>query len=153
MKLTHPSGHTGEIATVESTTLGYEGHGILSCYLGLKTEDGGVSVGGHALDIPIFQTSTGEYVRSRPGGEENLKCEFIGRFGSAYGMTFVKRLIDTLGVESWEKLVGQKCIALFDGSMWGSRSIGVAHLTDSKKFFIFSELRDEVLELGLERDS
>lgn len=77
-------------AVIESTTLGYEGHGIFSAYLQLSYGGSGQSFGGYAMD---------EYVGVR--GERGA------RIGTAYGMDFIIAVMKTVGVESWEDLKGK----------------------------------------------
>lgn len=45
--------YTAEHAVITSTTLGYEGHGILTFYLNCSGNSFGVGVGGYALDKPL----------------------------------------------------------------------------------------------------
>lgn len=74
-------------AVIESTMLGDEDHGIFSCYLNLNYGGSGQSFGGYALD--------------RHNGERNAKSR---RIGTGYGCEFIKRILETLEVASWEKL-------------------------------------------------
>ena len=64
-------------AKIVSTFLGYEGHGILSCYLTLDYGGSGQSFGGYELKYP------------------------------AYGIDFIDKILKTVGVESWEDLAGK----------------------------------------------
>lgn len=78
-------------ARIESVSLGIEDHGHLTCFLNLDYGNGThQSFGGYSLDEPTFD-------------EEH---NFINRVGSAYGMQFIKSVIDTVGCSSWEKLQG-----------------------------------------------
>lgn len=79
-------------ATVESTRLGgYDGHvGILSAWLYLDYGGSSQGFGGHGLDEPI----------------KDAKGKFLDRQGSARGMEFIRRILTTLDVESWENLPG-----------------------------------------------
>lgn len=79
---------TTKNALIQSVTLGYEDHGILTCYLTLWYGDSsGQGFGGYALDA--FNKEVGE------------------RFGTAYGMEFIKSILDTVGVKAWEDLPGR----------------------------------------------
>jgi hypothetical protein len=87
----------GHIATVESTTLGIEDHGIVTAHLHLKWDSAGIGVGGYCLDTPVK--------------DENGK--FLRREGTAYGMDHLMRLTQTVGVSTWERLKGASVIVLF----------------------------------------
>lgn len=72
-------------AIIESTSLGYEGHGIMTCFLYLKY--GGSSAQGF--------------------GGYNLKGEF--------GMKFIEEVLKIVGVDSWEKLPGKYIRVKYEG--------------------------------------
>lgn len=75
-------------ARITSTTLGYEDHGILTCMLMLDYGDcGAQGFGGYGLD---------SYVKDRET-----------RVGTEYGMQFIIEILNTVGVEKWEDLVGK----------------------------------------------
>lgn len=70
-------------ARIEGTFLGVEDHGILSCQIHLTLGGCCQSFGGYSLDTkPVNGT----------------------RRGTAWGMEFVRRVIATVGADSWEKL-------------------------------------------------
>ena len=75
-----------ENAEIEGTMLGTEDHGIFTCFVQVTGDGWGCGFGGYALD---------EY-----------KPEKGERIGTAYGMEFIKRILITLEVSSWEKLKG-----------------------------------------------
>ena len=77
-------------AVIESTMLGVEDHGILSCWLNLKYDGSGQGFGGYSLDGP----------------KKDAAGKFLGRFGTAYGAEFIRLILATLKVERWEKLPG-----------------------------------------------
>ena len=77
-------------ATIESTMLGYEDHGIFTCMIYLNFGGSRQGFGGYALDEPI-----------------KIQGKFSHREGTKYGMRFMQSIINTVGVSSWEKLVGQ----------------------------------------------
>jgi len=83
----------GEIrnAKITGTTLGYEDHGILTCFLHLDYGDSGQGFGGWTLDNPV----------------KDSEGKFINRVGTEAGMMFIKEVIDVLEVKSWEKLKGE----------------------------------------------
>lgn len=76
-------------AKITSTSLGVEDHGIFTAWLTLDYGGGGQSFGGFALD-------TWDEARKK-------------RIGSAYGMEFIARILETLEVATWEKLPGTVC--------------------------------------------
>ena len=117
----------GQIGTIRSTALGYEDHGILTASLTVEWPGGGVSVGGFVLDEP----------RDREAKEYT-------RVGTAYGLDHIIRIIETVGVEKWEDLVGKQVIVLFAGKSWlGAMSVGIAHATDESKVFVLKEHADQ----------
>jgi hypothetical protein len=105
--------YSGQIARIDSTSLGWEDHGILTANLHCTWPGGGISVGGFCLDE---STGTPDWARR----------------GTAYGLDHVMRLMETVGVTAWEKLPGEQVIVLFDAepgrSTLGSRSVGIAGL-------------------------
>ena len=79
-------------AKIESTMLGIEDHGIMTCYLYLDYGDSGhQGFGGYGLDEP----------------KKDKNDEFVGRVGSAWGMQFIMKILDVVGVEKWEDLPGK----------------------------------------------
>lgn len=109
--------YTGQIGTIKRTTLGLEDHGIMSAFLHVQWTGGGIGVGGYTLDGPKF--------------DENDK--FIARFGSAYGLDQIMRILETVGVGKWEDLPGKQVIVLFEGrGGLGSTSCGIAGITNDK---------------------
>lgn len=76
-------------AIIRGTMLGPEDHGILTCSLTLDYGDSCQGFGGYSFD----------------NYDEARKV----RIGSAWGMEFINRLLQTLRVSSWEKLPGTHC--------------------------------------------
>lgn len=77
-------------AKIESTMLGVEAHGILTCYLTLNYADSSYQTfGGYALDEVI-----------------ELNGEFSHREGSKLGMKFLEHTLKVVGVDTWEELKG-----------------------------------------------
>ena len=100
--------YSGELAVIKSTTLGYEDHGILTSFLHCEWEGGGISAGGYRLDKR-------------------------GRIGTAFGTDQILRIIETVGVMSWEKLSGRSIIVLFaTESNLGSQAVGIAGVHNDK---------------------
>ena len=77
---------------ITSTKLGYESHGIFTFYLHLKGADGvNVSVGGYALDSP-----------------DNLGIGLLTKRSLTFkGITLISKILDTVGVPTWEELHGE----------------------------------------------
>lgn len=112
--------YAGEIATIESTRLGYQDHGILTADLTLRIgTSGGVTVGGYALD-----TARGE--RSSDG-----------RQGTAFGLDQIIWILRTVGVSKWEDLKGKQIIVLLDGAQ--GRAVGIASTTDESEVLDFKQ--------------
>lgn len=80
---------TVENALVGSTMLGEEDHGIFTCSLNIRGEGWGQGFGGYSLD---------QYDKEKKR-----------RIGTAYGLEFIKRILKTLEIETWEKLPGTPC--------------------------------------------
>ena len=118
----------GQMATVKSTHLGIEDHGIVTAYLHCEWPGGGIGVGGYCLDTPVKDEAD----------------KFLGREGTAYGLDHIMRLTQTVGASSWEDIPGKHVIVLFTGSWpWlGSTAAGIAHPTDEDRVFILREHSD-----------
>lgn len=112
------------VAKVERTTLGYEDHGILTCFLHLSYGTGGAQgAGGYALD---------EY-------DKTLER----RVGTAYGCEFLIRLMRACGVDEWSKLKGRTVYAVRDGDGFGATVIGIEPLpTEPGEAFMFADLKE-----------
>ncbi|WNT44965.1 hypothetical protein SEA_ABBYDAISY_72 [Arthrobacter phage AbbyDaisy] len=109
--------YSGRIGTIKRTSFGFEDHGIVTAYLHVEWPGGGIGAGGYTLDSP----------------RKNEDGKHVGRFGSAYGMDHIMRILETVGVDTWEKLPGKQVIVLFEGpSIWGSTSCGIAGITTEK---------------------
>lgn len=74
---------------IKSTSLGYEDHGILTCWLNMEGDGWGQGFGGYALDCYSSVDKK--------------------RHGTIYGMEFIQNILKTLEVDSWEKLKGESC--------------------------------------------
>ncbi len=115
------------IARIESTMLGTEDHGILTCYLFVDYGGSGQGIGGYALD---------EW--KGPKSSEGR------RVGTAYGMEFVARTMKACGVSSWEKVKGRTIFVLKDSDSWQAKVVGIENLpTERGERFIFEDLRQE----------
>ena len=74
-------------AKIDSTMLGREDHGIMTCMLFVNYGGACQGFGGYTLD----------------GYDKGLEK----RVGSAYGMEFIIRVLETVGVTRWEELPGK----------------------------------------------
>ena len=77
-------------AIIKSTSLGTEDHFILSAWVHLDYESGDQRFGGYALD--------GQPEKREPG---------YGRTPHANCGLFIARVLEVVGVDSWEKLPGK----------------------------------------------
>jgi len=77
-------------AKIMSTMLGFEDHGIFTCWLYLDYGGAGQGFGGYSFDTPI--------------NDENGK---LIRIGGAYGAEFIRKILKTVGVDKWEQLPGK----------------------------------------------
>lgn len=111
--------YDGHVATIASTSLTYEDHGILTAWLHLEWSGAGIGVGGYGLDEPVER------------GKHKA-----GRKGTAYGLDHIIRILETVGVSSWEALPGQQVVVLFPtgrGRLGGTAS-GIAGLLNDRVF-------------------
>ena len=104
-------------AQIESVMLGYEDHGILTCFLHLKQESSGQCFGGYRLDAP-----------------KNKQSE-LGTF-------WIKRILDTVGVREWNELEGKHIRV--SGEEFGE-IYGIGHIVENKWFYPKKEI-DEVFK-------
>lgn len=104
-------------AKIESTMLGIEDHGIMTCFLYLDYGGSCQGFGGYGLD----------------SYNESLKR----RVGTDYGLEFIKCILDTVGVEKWEDLPGKyiKADADFD------RVRGIGNIIKDKWFYPEKDLK------------
>jgi hypothetical protein len=99
-------------AQITSTMLGYEDHGILTCFVTVEGDGWGCGFGGYALDL----------------WDESKKA----RLGTAYGCQFIIETMKAVGVDSWEKLKGQHVRVESEG--WGGTIKRIGHITKDKWF-------------------
>lgn len=92
-------------ARIDDTMLGFEGHGIMTAWLHLDLDGGGISLGGWNLN-----------------GGDSLNI-------------FVKNVLETVGVEKWEELKGKHIRIEFNGpNSWGSKIIAIGNIMQDKWF-------------------
>jgi hypothetical protein len=120
-----------QIAKIRHVRLGWEDHGIFTCQLDMDYGGSGQGAGGYALD------------EARRGEND----EFIGRFGTAYGMEWIIRLMRACNAQDFSEVQGTTVIALRDEGYSGLVR-GLKPLpTEKGEPFIFGEL---ALEFGVE---
>ena len=110
---------TNQNGKIESTMLGTEDHGILTAFI--YCDFGGIcqGFGGYGFDQPIK--------------DEN--GEFLRREGVAWGMEFVRRVLDTLEVHSWEKLPGTPIRVRRSGpNEWSGKIVAIGHFYKDRWF-------------------
>lgn len=110
----------GEVATIESTMLGYEDHGIL----GLASSTMGQSAGSYFLDD-----------RLSPNHDNGPEPH-----GSAAGIDYIQRVLRVVGADSWEQLRGMRVIALRTQEF--GVIDGLANVDDDRTF-VFQDWADE----------
>ena len=114
---------------IESTMLGYEDHGILTCWLNLTFSGSGQGFGGYGLDSPPAERKAGFHRRP-----------------SVVAGFWIARILKTIGVEKWEDLKG-KYVRVARPDEWGLIE-GIGHITDdSLWFYPKRELAKEFPEL------
>ena len=110
-------------AKIEGTMLGYEDHGIMTCFIYLDYGGSGQGFGGYGLD----------------------DCNKVGekRKATAYGLAFIKGILDTLEVNSWEGLKGTHCRV---DANYG-KVYGIGHLLKDKWFYPEQDLAEYLEEV------
>lgn len=114
--------YSAELATVKRTFLGVEDHGIFTALLTLEWQSSGITIPGFSLDTP-----------HKIDGEKRGS-----RIGTGYGLDHIMRILETVGVDSWEKLLGRKVYILFAADR---SSAGIAN-ADTGKVLIFKDHAD-----------
>lgn len=108
------------IAKVTQATLGWEEHGIFTCWLYLNYGNSAQGAGGYALD---------RYDKA-----------VNHRVGTAWGLEFIMRLMRVFDVQDWGQLVGKTCHAVIqDGRVVGLRPL----LTERGSAFMFNEIPED----------
>lgn len=125
--------YTAHVATINSTYLGNgeESRGTFSYSLDMRWNSSGIGAGGYCLDTPV----------------KDDDGKRLGREGTAFGLDHIIRILETVGVESWEKVKGSKVWLLFPaGGGWGSTCSGIANLDKPEKVLIFKEHAQQWLD-------
>lgn len=107
-------------AIIESTMLGIEDHGMMTCFIYLKQESMNQGFGGYRLDAPNNE-------------------------GSELGTFWVKRILETVGVYQWEDLKGKHVRVV--GKNFGYIE-GIGHIIEDKWFYPKKEIEERFLTGG-----
>jgi len=99
-------------ARITRTTLGTEDHNILTAFLEFSGDGWGCGFGGYGFDEWDATQRT--------------------RVGHAYGMEFIRRVLTTLEVSTWEKLPGT--YARVESSGLGGRIHRIGHIMKDQWF-------------------
>jgi len=97
-------------AKITSTMLGREDHGIMTFMIFIEDDVGSVGVGGYALDQYDRDSKT--------------------RVFSAKGIEVVSKILEVVGVNTWEQLPGKYIRYKFEG--WGSTVKEIGNLIENK---------------------
>lgn len=98
-------------ARIQSTMLGREDHGILMFMLHIEFDSCiSCGVGGYALDEYDYKTKT--------------------RVFSAKSIEVIAKILEVVGVDSWEELPGK--YIRFEDNGWGSRITKIGNIMDDK---------------------
>ena len=114
-----------QIAKAERLFLGYEDHGILTCYVMFDGGGWGQASPGYGFD---------EY------DEETKKRVVI----SSFGLAFIARLLQAFGVDEWNKIKGRTIFVLRHATDPFGPIVGLHPLpTEKGERFVFNELREQ----------
>lgn len=100
---------------ITSTSLGIQSHGILTLWLYLEWPGGGQGLGGYALDGP---------------DKDNRGY----RPGWGLGLTCIRKILETVGVDEWEKLKGQLVRIKLNGGLGSSEPPEIGHIIENRWF-------------------
>lgn len=105
-----------ENAQITSTRLGYEDHGILTCFIFLDGKGWGGGFGGYALD--------------------NFDKSLDRRVATEAGFEAIAQLLRTLEAKNWEDLKGTH--VRVETPKWGAKITKIGHLIKDQ-WFSFEE--------------
>lgn len=105
-------------AIIKGTVLGYGDYGVLTCYLMLEQDSINQSFGGWTLDNRPAKDSSGHYSGNR---QPSVLAGF-----------WIKRILETVGVEKWEDLKGK--YVRVEGDIFGAIE-GIGHIVEDRWFF------------------
>ena len=99
---------------ITNVTLTMEDHGVLTFYLTIEGGGVGFGYGGYVIGRGYL-------------GANNFE-------GSAKGVEAMMRIMDTIGVDTWEDLVGK--YLRYEDNGWGSTITKIGNIIDNKWFDI-----------------
>ena len=99
-------------ARIESTMLGREDHGIMTFMIRIHADNFSCGVGGYCLDQYDSETKT--------------------RIFRAESMEAISKILDVVGVETWEDLPGK--YIRFEDNGWGSIITKIGNIIEDKWF-------------------
>lgn len=111
-----------ENALISSTSITMMEHGVLTFYVTLEGDGWGCSIGGYVIGHGYLGASA-----------------FKSQSGS--GLVAMMRIMDTVGVESWEDLEGKYCRVKTEG--WGGKILEIGNLISDKWFDIGAFFKNE----------
>ena len=120
--LKRPDGYYGQNAKIDSTSLGFEDHGIFTVMLGL--DYGGTHQGAGMLCLSHTDKDTHKVVMRPELGD------------------IILGVMKACGVQEWEKVNGKTVVAIFEDDSWSSNPIGIAPLLGGKPFIWKSVFAD-----------
>lgn len=100
---------------ISSTSLGIQDHGILTFWLYLEWHGAGQGLGGYVLDGP---------------DKDNRGY----RPGWGLGLTCIRKILETVGVDEWEKLKGQLVRIKLNGGWGSSEPPEIGHIIEDRWF-------------------
>ena len=113
-----------ENARITSTSITMKDHGCLTFWLTLEGHGWGVGFGGYCIGHGFL-------------GSKEFKAE------NGYGLEAMMRIMDVVGVDSWEDLKGKYVRCGLDG--WGGKCVKIGNIIKDKWFDIqaFFEIRQK----------
>lgn len=121
-----------ENARITRTKFGVEDHGILTATLSLDFGGSGAGWGGYALDSPV----------------KDADGKFLRREGTDWGCEFLHRIMQTVGVSSWEDLPGTHIRVRRESDLWGAKILAIGHIIKDNWFMPeedLEHLKDKIL--------
>lgn len=114
-------------AQIAATQLGYDDHGIVTAFLQLQWPGMGGGFGGYVLHSDHPHSGL-----------------------TAFGMQYLRSVLDVVGVRTWEELAGKHVRIVQEPGSNLNRIIGIGHIMEDRWFFPH-ELGGECEALALER--
>lgn len=114
-------------AQIAATQLGYDDHGIVTAFLQLQWPGMGGGFGGYVLHSDHPHSGL-----------------------TAFGMQYLRSVLDVVGVRTWEELAGKHIRIVQEPGSGLNRIIGIGHIMEDRWFFPH-ELGGECEALALER--